>query len=132
MAKHRVAPSLVLDPSLPAKTWERRTETNKVVKRSRHELTPELLVEAMEDRKTKKIAFGEEAHAELRRILGTPGFKTPAQREAEEAAKLSRDRAPTKPRVIEKPRCGQGFPLGPLPWDRPDPPGTLGPGGTAS
>jgi hypothetical protein len=130
--KTTTAPSLVLDPSLPSKTWERRTETNKVLKRSRHELTPELLAEAMEDRKTKKIAFGEEAHAELRRILGTPGFKTAGQREAEDAAKLSRDRPVPRPRTgtIEAPRCGQGFPL--LPWDKPDPPGTLGPGGADS
>jgi hypothetical protein len=127
------APSLVLDPSLPSKTWERRTGTNRAFKRSRYELTPELLVEAMEDPKTEKIAFGEEAHAELRRILGTPGFKTPGQRAAEEAAKLSRDRPPpARPRTVEAPRCGQGFRLDPLPWDRPDPPGTLGPGGAAS
>lgn len=129
------APSLVLDTDLPSKTWERRTGTNRVVKRSRHELTPELLVEAMEDPKTERIAFGEEAHAELRRILAAPGFKTPSQRAAEEAAKLSRDRPAPRPQTgtIETPRCGQGFRLDPLPWDRgPDPPGTLGPGGSAS
>lgn len=100
-----VAPSLVLDTDLPPKTWERRTGTNRVIKRSRYELTEELLVEAMEDPKTEKIAFGEEAHAVLRRILSRPGFKTPSQRAAEEAAKLARTAAPA---------------------------GTLGPGGTAS
>jgi len=121
---------LVLDPSLPSKTWELRSATNRVVKRSRYDLTPELLTEAMDDPSAERIAFGEEAHVELQRLLAEPGFKTPTQREAEGAAKLSRDRPPTRPRIIEKPRCGQGFPL--LPWDGPDPPGTLGPGGVAS
>jgi hypothetical protein len=124
---------LVLDLDLPPKTWELRSEKNRVVKRSRQELTEELLTEAMENRKAKRIAFGEEAHRDLLRLMAKPGLKTPSQRKAEEGAKLFRGRRPrSRPGTIEAPRRGQGFPLGPLPWDKPDPPGTIGPGGAAS
>lgn len=134
---------LVLDPSLPAKTWERRSGTNRVIKRCRYELTEELLTEAMDDPKTERIAFGEEAHAELRRLLAQPGLKTPTQRSAEEAAGLRRGGNRVESGQLTEGQLRSAFDAmrrrDSLHVDRstfggfePEPPGTTGPGGVAS
>lgn len=121
------ATTLKLDPTLPPKSWETRGGGRKP-KRSRREIDAERFVAALEDPKVEEFVVGESAHQDLVRVMAQPGVKTDAQQRLEDEANLSRTRP--EPRIIESPRCGQGFAL---PWDSgPEPRGTPGPGGAAS
>jgi hypothetical protein len=128
--------TLLIDPSLPPKTWETRNEKRRSLGKTRRELTEEAFVAALDDEKVREIAVGEEVHADLRRVMGKPGVRTPRQRAAEAAAGIARKDAPRARRgKTEK----TAAPAGTFHVDRstfggfePEPPGTQGPGGVAS
>lgn len=128
--------TLLIDPSLPPKTWETRTEKKKSLGRTRRELTEERFVEALDDERVRTIAIGEGVHEDLRRVMMKPGVKTPRQRAAEAANGIARKDAPRAKRGTT---ARTPLPSGTFHVDRstfggfePEPPGTSGPGGMAS
>jgi hypothetical protein len=131
--------TLVLDADLPPNAWETRGEGKS--RRHRKAIDEETFFAALEDPKVKTLAVGDAAYLDLLAIMKRPGCKTPRQREIEKANGVGGKR-PAKP--VENPfgpgpgTKSSGTP-GTFKVDRstfggfePEPPGTPGPGGTAS